>query len=366
MLVANSYPEEEMGGAEYQTYLISKGLAESDHEVVFVAAAASEEAESRAGSITVRKVPSRDVVGWAGHRRALARALREKSPAICYVRAFLELDPIVPFCKENGIKVVSTSSHLKETSPLMLGYTPLQALASLRSFKTMWHLRSFLTIRSAHVHICNTKSLEKSIRRWYREIPVRTIYNGSPIPPKREMHLTSSGQVLWVNNVRPFKRPEVFVELARRLPQYQFLMVGRMPGSKRNGRRFRVLINHAPPNFRYLGPKPIKEVNALISQSDLLVYTSLPVEGFANSFIQAWVRGVPTVSLEFDLDGILESQRVGRCSQSFEQLVFDVDELMNDEKTRLEMGRLARNYAVRRHDPERMVAEYEALFNGIA
>jgi glycosyltransferase involved in cell wall biosynthesis len=124
-------------------------------------------------------------------------------------------------------------------------------------------------------------------------------------------------------------------------------------------------LQQAPSNLEYLGPLPIDQVNEKISQSDLLLYTSLPVEGFGSSFTQAWLRQVPTVSLSFELDGILEQENIGRCSRDFEHLVTDVKELMEDESLRRDMGQRARAYAVSHHSAERMVADYEALFKDI-
>jgi glycosyltransferase involved in cell wall biosynthesis len=167
--------------------------------------------------------------------------------------------------------------------------------------------------------------------------------------------------VIWVNNLKRFKRPQLFVRLAHRLPDYHFVMIGRPPEGRFAFSMERVL-NNAPSNFRYVGPKPVDEANDLIQQSDLLLYTSLPVEGFGNSFLQAWFRGVPTVSLQFELDGIPTRNRIGVCSRSFDELCRDVCNLMDDEPRRREMGVRAREYAVRHHNIDRMLDDHEQLF----
>ncbi|GAH07780.1 unnamed protein product, partial [marine sediment metagenome] len=108
-----------------------------------------------------------------------------------------------------------------------------------------------------------------------------------------------------MNNLKRWKQPEIFIELAHRLPQFKFVMIGGMQSARMYDYTIRAALQQTPANFQYLGSMPINQVNALISQSDLLLYTSLPVEGFGNSFLQAWLRGVPTLSPFFDLDGIL-------------------------------------------------------------
>lgn len=364
-VVTGSYPKERMGGAEYQTLLIAQGLADLSHDVVFLATKSDEGGEFEEGKIAVLKIPGWRTVGWGPHRQLVAKAIEESSPDICYVRRFAELATVVPLCNKAGVPVVSTSCHSRETSPFLLGYHPIETIAYLRSPEAILHLRSFLSIRSSAVHVCNTRSLQAQIQRWFPRKRIRMIYNGSPVPPPDRVHLESSGQVIWVNNLKRWKRPEIFIQLARRLPQFHFVMIGRMAGHRRYAQRLRAVLQRATANFQYLGPMPIDQVNAMISQSDLLVYTSLPVEGFGNSFIQAWFRGVPTVSLSFDLDGILEREGVGCCSRTFDQLVADVQELMTDDAIRRNMGQRAREYAIRDHSADRMVADYETLFKEV-
>lgn len=364
-VLASSVPAEFMGGAEYQAYLVAQGLADLGHDVVFIATDTAEDRRLAMYDVLVHKVPGSGSVGQARHEQLVLEAIRDSAPDLCYVRVFPELRTVVPACKQSGIPVVSITTHLLETSPFLLGYGLKRAIQFLLASVATRHVRSFLSIRHCAAHVCIAKSLQQRIQRWYPRKDLRTIYNGVPVPPPEEMHHGSSGQVIWVNNLKHWKRPEVYVELARRLPQFRFLMIGRMAEGGRYAERLRQWMQQASSNFQYLGPKPIDQVNGLIRQSDLLLYTSTLAEGFGNSFIQAWLRGVPTVSLTFDPDGILERERVGRCSKTFEELVSDVRDLLEDDAARQEMGCRAREYAASHHSVEKLATEYETLFQGI-
>jgi glycosyltransferase involved in cell wall biosynthesis len=364
LLFAFFYPSDKMGGAEYQTLLLGQGLSDLGHDVIFLSTRAAEQDEYRTANMRVLEIPDWQVVGRERHRQLITEAIQRSAPDVCYVRAFEELETVVPVCRSTRCPVVSVSCQSLETTPLLVGNNPKQAFWYLRTSRTITHFRAFSSIRYCAAHVCNTKSLQKSIQRWFPRKSIRTIYNGQPVPPADSVHNESSGQVIWVNNIKSWKRPEAFVDLAASLPQYRFLMIGRM-ATGRYGKRVQEVLRRAPANLHYVGPKPIDEVNSLISRSDLLVYTSRPMEGFGNSFLQAWFRSVPTLSLSFDLDGILESEGIGRCSTTFGQLVRDVEELMEDEAARQEMGRRAREYAVRHHSATKMVADYEALFEQV-
>jgi glycosyltransferase involved in cell wall biosynthesis len=364
LVLAFSVPAEMMGGAEYQAMLLARGLAHLGHDAVFLATNTTEEDRFKAGKVTVLKLPGALSAGRAQHEHLVKKAIREVAPDLCYVRAFPELRTVVPACREAHIPVVSVSTHLLETSPFLLDCGPRDALRYLLRLTTFAHMRCFYSVRYSAAHVCNTKAFQRRIQRWFPQKVIRAIYNGQPVPPPETIHHGSTGQVVWVNNLKQWKRPEIFVELAHRLPEYRFVMVGRM-GEGSFAKKIGRVLQQAPANFHYLGPKPIDEVNTLISESDLLLYTSLPVEGFGNSFLQAWFREVPTLSLSFDLDGILEREGIGRFSQTFGELVADVQELMEDRTNRQEMGQRAREYAVSQHSAEKMVADYEVLFKEI-
>ncbi len=366
VVVTGSYPHEKMGGAEYQTMLLARGLMRRGHQVLFLASHTLEEARGEIDGLPIVRLEGWRITGKQAHEEKIARVLQDFNPDVCYVRVFDELSIVLPLCKRLKIRVVSVSCHMRETTPFLLGYYPMETVAYLRSRETFLHWQSFRAIKDSDLHVCNLQALETSMRRWYPKKQMRTIYNGSTMPPvSANFQKTPSGQVLWVNNIRRWKRPEVFVKLAQQLPDYRFVMIGRMSGSRTYARKLEALFANAPKNFEFLGPRPVEVVNEYICESDLLMYTSLPVEGFGNSFLQAWFRQTPTVSYEFELDGILEREDVGCCAQSFDELVRDVDELMRHDEQRLAMGARARQYAVENYQAERMVADYEAAFEDL-
>src|SRR5690606_40570488 len=95
---------------------------------------------------------------------------------------------------------------------------------------------------------------------------------------------------------------DLALSVAAQLPKRRFVMIGGpLPGTAAYYERIAAAAA-CVPNVRFLGALPHDEVNAYIARAKVLLNTST-VEGFPNTFLQAWARAVPVVSL-FDPDGI--------------------------------------------------------------
>jgi glycosyltransferase involved in cell wall biosynthesis len=100
--------------------------------------------------------------------------------------------------------------------------------------------------------------------------------------------------VLWVGMTLPPKRPELLLELAKRLPHRRFVMVG---GPGRSGAALFERIRREAtrlPNVDVKGFLPLAQVESWFDAARVLVNTSFS-EGMPNTFLQAWARGVPTL-----------------------------------------------------------------------
>ena len=104
----------------------------------------------------------------------------------------------------------------------------------------------------------------------------------------------------------------------------------------------------ALPNLKYLGQLSQDEVNTKLAGAYAFVNTSL-YEGFPNTFIQAWQRGVPVVSLTVNPDGVLDDESVGIHAGSSQRLTEAVRRLTADRELRDRMSRAAIRHAREYH-----------------
>lgn len=165
--------------------------------------------------------------------------------------------------------------------------------------------------------------------------------------------------VLWVNNFRSFKRPELLLEIAKRMPDVSFVMIG--GEIKGYADLYRDIRNEANsiPNLNFVGAVPYSEVNSYFSRAKIFLNTS-DSEGFPNSFLQAWVRGVPVVSY-FDPDGLIASRDIGVAAASQDRFDDPLADLLRSERRRRDMAERARQFVIDRYSPGAIVAAYEHL-----
>ena len=170
--------------------------------------------------------------------------------------------------------------------------------------------------------------------------------------------------VLWVNNLRQLKRPDLMVKLATSLPQLQMHMIGGpQPGFSE---LFDTIKNQAAnlPNLVFHGRVPYHDVNETYEKARVFVNTS-DIEGFPNSFLQAWIRGTPVVSF-FDPDGVIASRGLGRAVKSMDEMIAAVKELTNDPDAWLEASQRCRDFMRDEYGEERILAPYIEEFSRLA
>jgi len=152
------------------------------------------------------------------------------------------------------------------------------------------------------------------------------MHNGHPLPDEK-IDKSKRIQIIWVANLKEMKQPEIFIDLAKKTinNNVDFIVVGRDP---KNAWSFELIATmKIMTNLRYFGELSISEVNSLLSKSHIFVNTST-YEGFPNTFIQAWMRRVPVVSLNVDPDDVIKNNKLGFHSLTFEQMLLDVNLLI--------------------------------------
>jgi len=167
------------------------------------------------------------------------------------------------------------------------------------------------------------------------------------------------GYILWAATVRPSKRAETFLEIARRMPHQRFVMVGG-PAPERGAEEYYrgiVAAARAIPNIDVRGFVPYAEVDRWFDGARVLLNTSL-YEGFPNTFLQAWARGMPTVSF-FDTGSRRGGAPVYDLVGDIAEASWKLDRLMRDDNAWREASQRVQQHFRACHSVDAIGAKYE-------
>ena len=134
---------------------------------------------------------------------------------------------------------------------------------------------------------------------------------------------------LWVSNMRSVKRPDVLLNIADRLPRVSFHMIG---GTVPNAEAFFESVKAqaaSRSNVTFHGAVAYRNVGSFYSRARVFVNTS-DVEGFPNTYLQAWASGTPVVAF-FDPDRVIEREGLGAAVHSADEMTAAVRHLTSHE-----------------------------------
>jgi len=339
---------------------LAKYLKKRGHETAFLALI---EPEAFKPDEDVRVVGfDKNAIGLRHALKKLKEFLATEKPDVLFVRNWQYLYSIFKIADSLKIPVVYNTTHIKNCQPflkenLFFGKNILDktkgALVHYLNFRTLNKIAGIVTINKQHAQILKDLGMKLIL-------PIYNSMEDNYLTFKKEKKQI----VVWVNNIKRRKNPEIFLEIAEKLKNcgYEFLMIGEMQEE-----RYRSLIENAQklnPHIKYLGPRSVVEVDEILAASEILVNTC-EIEGFGNNHIQAWLAECPTVVLNFDPDDIIKNERLGFHSQNFEQLIKDLKFLFANPRIRREMGERARLYVLQSHQMEKNVIVYEEFFEKI-
>ncbi len=167
-------------------------------------------------------------------------------------------------------------------------------------------------------------------------------------------------EVFWAARYLPLKRPEMVLEIARRLPGIKFIMAGG-PVNGHEDLYERVQRQAAElPNVETLGFVPFSEIDEYYARASVYLCTST-IEGFPNTFLQAWNHKTPVVST-YNPDGMLDNGEVGLARGDVDGLSEAVGRLCGDEGPA--MGERARQHLEQVHSVDAVLPKLEAVLMG--
>jgi glycosyltransferase involved in cell wall biosynthesis len=343
------------GGAERQQYLLACALRDRGHDVSLLTRNYDDGARhERHDGIDVWKyIPDvRGVTGAPLKASAVWYALARIGADVSYVRGndFLCM-AVAGYCRLAETAFVYAVSSDADVEPSYLdAYHPFRRRIYVEA------------IRSADAVAAQTDH-QRRVLADAHGIDSTILANGYDLPDEADVPPHENREfVLWVGRIaREQKRPELFLDLARALPDVQFVMVG-PPNDDEEAYFEEVRAETAGiDNLRFEGFVEPSAIDDYYRRAVALVNTST-YEGLPNVFLEAWRYATPVVSLDYDLDGDLRTEPIGRHSGSMDALVADVASLVDDVECRADLGWGGRAYLDRNYSMRRLVERYETLF----
>jgi glycosyltransferase involved in cell wall biosynthesis len=276
---------------------------------------------------------------------ALLRVLGQVRPHVIYQRVACAYTGVAAyFARRNHARMVWHVCHDRDLLPLPPRLTFKRPMERLNKCMVAYGARA------ASAVIVQSANQAAMLRKEFDRTDATQISNCHPDTVGSFEKASDRLIVTWVGNIKESKNPDAFLRLAgefRHRPDVQFVMVGAPQMSARSWQGLRAKIG-SHPNVAYVGSKPHAEVEELLACAHVLVNTS-PLEGFPNTFIEAWMREVPVLSLHVNPDGVFDDDYAGICALgSYDRLRNALDTLLSDCGLRRRMGQRAAVYARQR------------------
>lgn len=346
------------GGAERQFFLFGRCLKTQGWKVLFITAKPSikysicttELSSLWAGFSYLGGSKIRILPDWLSLWRAMIRA--NSDYYVIKVPGHL-LAPMSLFCRIHNRRLVFWSQMSFDANPKeRVGMNRIACMLQ------DWGLRR------TDIVIAQTEAQKENFKENYgiNAFVVPSICDSLTTLDKAIQIFDKKTDMLWVGNSLPKKQQEVIFSLAALLTHRTFAIA--MNNS--DTQRFEQARECAEKlsNIAFLGTVPPAKMELWFKNTRLFVNTSIR-EGFPNTFLQAWMNGVPVVSLNIDPDDIIKSNRLGYVisnTQKFmpydnfkklaQLMVEPIERLLNNIHLRKRIGKKSVEYICRNHVPD--------------
>ena len=226
----------------------------------------------------------------------------------------------------------------------------------------MPHFLKLYCIQQADAHIVQTEHQAQMLYDAYHRSSA-VIKN--PIDIHQKFHrIPKPKSILWVGKSdERVKRPSLVFELARHMPEFQFVVI--MNAVMIKSHMEAMHLAGELPNVTLIEQVPFDEIESYFANARIHLNTSA-FEGFPNTYLQAAKYGVPTVAMIVDPDGMLSHHACGLvCGNSLNQCEESIRRLMMDDEVYAELSRNSLQYVQKNHDKDHVAQKYEQALEAV-
>jgi glycosyltransferase involved in cell wall biosynthesis len=166
----------------------------------------------------------------------------------------------------------------------------------------------------------------------------------------KEIKPSKKDSILWVARCDYWKRPELFIHLAKRVPDERFIMIAPPANEKENYQKEIKDKSKQIKNLTFIDRVPFNNIQVYFNSAKVFINTS-EFEGFPNTFLQAGNGKTPVLSLNVNPDNFINEYNCGFfCENDFDKLVGYTKILIDNKKVWEEKSENIYKYIKENHD----------------
>jgi glycosyltransferase involved in cell wall biosynthesis len=338
-MLVNKHIKATSGGAEKQVYLLGKKLSENRNiNVNYCVNDYGQNKLEKYGNINIWNAFSfKDNILVS--LKNILKIVRKINPDYCIFRGddikiFFLAIIIKTFLKIKYIFWISHDQRVRKKSIL-----------------------NYLLFKNAFKIIAQTNDQKQILKKNYLadSIVIKNVF----IQNKNTIKLNIKRNfILWVGRSEKWKRPEVFLELAKRNPLEKFVMI-MSPAT--NKEKYFIKIKRSAErlkNLLFLQDLKFDDIIIYYKQTKLFVITSKE-EGFSNTMMEAMEYRCPILSLTVNPDNIINKYKVGLwANNNFEKFYKYFQTLIKDDNKLNKLGFNGNKYLKKFHNAEFIKNEF--------
>lgn len=334
------------GGAERQIVLLAKELAKN-HDVYIIVGDYGQSSKTVVENISIYKSYEPGVARYTKRVNKIYSCLDNINPEVSIVRGnpalanvvgtiakFLETDFVYNIANDNDIPFSGSSRY------------DYREYIKLLPLKLADHL-IVQTPRQRHIISENRKKTS-------------IVPNGYPSASvQRDQEYDG---FLWIGRLDfKQKQPDIFVNLAERIPSEKFTMIGPRNNTKQEKKMLEKI--NQMDNITYQGPVQPDAVHDYYARTQALINTSA-YEGFPNTYLEAWRLGIPVLSFNVDPNRFINCELPVCAHGNMERLIEIVRKVGKSDMFRNRLAENCLNEFEQRYRIEAVAETYlEALRN---
>ena len=347
------------GGAEIDLYNLAKKMSENElFDITFITGDFGQKSVETYDRIKVVKFAYMNLEKYGG---AFYKLLRHIAMWVGLLK--LDSDVLITEASNEVLGWMAIISKKLKGKKIIfrLAHDLDTAFADVRQKGIKTYLLYKTGILNSDVIISQTDIQQKML---YDNLKLRSMVIKNGFAVDRDPDFGAKSFILWVARAQDWKRPEIFIDLVRRLPEEEFVMI--MPGENEVKEKIREQAGRLS-NLKLIDYVPFSQVQQYYDKARLFVNTS-EYEGFPNASVQACLAGTPILSFNVNPDGFIEKYDLGRmCRNDMDDAV---DFIRRLSRERMEhYGLNAFRYVTENHDMAKLAKIYEEIvvkaYNGL-